>query len=292
MKMAKTMEVENPKAKTAYETITVTQLSPNVGAEIGNIDLTKPLSPTQVKEVRAAITAHGVIFFREQPISFEDHDRFVRYFGEPHEHIGGDYGASKRIPDFPGIREQYFDGNSKRVAGEDWHSDQSYGDKPPTYSILHQKIVPTDGGGDTMFMSCSKAYDELSDTMKDYLRGKTVTHMGGKSFDPEGAGKRPEMVHPAVTLHPESGRKVLFVNPSFTSHINGVPKAESKAVLQYLYEHMRKPHWHMRFHWRDHSIAMWDNRAVQHMAIWDYWPQVRLGYRMFVQNNDAPAMAD
>ena len=278
--------------KMDYQTITVEKCTPNVGAEIGNIDLTKPLTPQQVKEVRAAITAHGVIFFREQPISFEDHDRFVRYFGEPHEHIGGDYTASKRVPNYPGIRQQYFDANSKRVAGEDWHSDQSYGEKPPTYSILHQEIVPTDGGGDTMFMSCSAAYEALSDSMKAYLKGKQVVHQGGKSFDADGAGKRPVVTHPAVTVHPESGRKVLFVNPSFTSHIVGVPKEESRSVLAYLYEHMRKPHWQMRFRWRNHSIAMWDNRAVQHMAIWDYWPQVRSGYRMFLTNEDAPVMAD
>lgn len=287
-----TIAAEKPQAKPAYESITVTKCTPNVGAEISDIDLTKPLNPTQVKELRAAITAHGVIFFHDQPISFEDHDRFVRYFGQPHEHIGGEYTASKPIPNFPGIRAQYFDGNSKRVSGEKWHSDQSYGEFPPTYSILHQEKVPTDGGGDTMFLSCSKAYETLSDSMKDYLRGKTATHKGGVSFDHANAGKRPEVVHPLVTLHPESGRKVLFVNPSFTSHINGVPKAESEHVLKFLYEHMQKPQWHMRFRWRDHSIAMWDNRAVQHMAIWDYWPQVRSGFRMFLENNDAPIMAD
>ena len=264
MKMAKTMEVEKPKAKTAYETITVTQLSPNVGAEIGNIDLTKPLTPIQVKEVRAAITAHGVIFFREQPISFEDHDRFVRYFGEPHEHIGGDYTASKRVPNYPGIRQQYFDGNSKRVAGEDWHSDQSYGDKPPTYSILHQEIVPTDGGGDTMFLSCSKAYEELSDTMKDYLRGKTVTHRGGKSFDAEGAGKRPEVVHPAVTVHPESGRKAIYVNRLMTLRIEDMDPQESEDILQMLFDHIEQPAFVWGQKWKAGDVILWDNRCTVH----------------------------
>jgi taurine dioxygenase len=270
-----------------YETITVTQWSPNVGAEIGNIDLTKPLNATQVKEVRDAITLHGVLFFRNQKIDFADHERFVRYFGQPHEHIGGDGTASTRIPGHPGIRKQYFDAKSKRVAGEDWHSDQSYGDIPPTYSILYQEQIPPNGGGDTMFLSASKAYEELSDGMKAYLKGKTATHMGGKSFvnNPE---DRPEVVHPVVTRHPESGRNVLFVNPSFTSHINGVPPEESKRILQYIYEHMARPHWCMRFRWNNHSIAMWDNRAVQHMAIWDYWPNVRSGYRMFLEGSAPP----
>jgi len=271
-----------------YETITVTQASPNVGAEVGNIDLTKPLNAKQVKDVRDAITAHGVLFFRNQKISFEDHERFVRYFGEPHEHIGGDGTASVRIPGHPGIRKQYFDANSKRVAGEDWHSDQSYGTIPPTYSILYQEQVPPNGGGDTMFMSASKAYEELSPSMKAYLEGKMATHKGGKSFE-KNPEARPAVVHPVVTLHPESKRKVLFVNPSFTSHINDVPPDESRHILQFLYEHMRKPHWCMRFHWNDHAIAMWDNGCTQHMAIWDYWPNVRSGYRMFLKGTEPPA---
>ena len=154
------------------ETITVTPASPHVGAEIGHIDLTRSLEDRQVRELREAITAHGVLFFRDQKIDFESHERFVRYFGEPHEHIGGDYTASKRIPGHPGIRKQYFDADSKRVAGEDWHSDQSYAEIPPTFSFLYQEQVPPNGGGDTMFLSACKAYEELSEGMKAYLDGK------------------------------------------------------------------------------------------------------------------------
>lgn len=271
----------------SYETITVTPTSPHIGAEIGNIDLTRPLNGQQVRELRQAITAHGVLFFRDQPIDFEAHERFVRYFGEPHEHIGGDYTASKRIPNHPGIRKQYFDGNSKRVAGEDWHSDQSYGEIPPTYSILHQEIVPPNGGGDTMFLSACKAYEELSAGMKKYLEGKTVTHSGGKSFD-QIPGERPIAVHPIAPRHPENGRKLLYVNRSFTSHINDVPASESRHILNFLYDHIEQQNWTTRFRWYNHSIAMWDNRCVQHKAIWDYWPNVRSGYRMFLKGTERP----
>lgn len=270
-----------------YETITVTQCTPNVGAEIGKVDLTKPLQGQQVREIRKAITEHGVLFFRDQKISFEDHERFVRYFGEPHEHVGGDYTASKRIPNHPGIRKQYFDANSKRVAGEDWHSDQSYAEVPPTYSILYQEKVPPNGGGDTMFLSAYKPYEELSPGMKAYLEGKTATHSGGKSFDHDPKA-RPAVSHPIVCRHPESGRKLLFVNPNFTTKINDVPKEESDAILQFLYAHITRPHWSMRFRWYDHSIAMWDNRCTQHCAIWDYWPNVRSGYRMFLKGTEKP----
>src|SRR6516162_6134831 len=207
--------------------ITVTPCTPHIGAEIGNIDLTRALSNRQVEEVHDAIIAHGVIFFRNQKIDFESQERLVRYFGEPHVHVGGKGTASTIVPGHPAIRKQYFDANSKRVAGEDWHSDQSYAEIPPTYSILYQEQVPPNGGGDTMFSSACKAYEELSPGMKTYLEGKTATHVGGKSFD-KIPDARPAVVHPIVVRHPESGRQLLFVNPNFTSHINDIPAAESR----------------------------------------------------------------
>ena len=166
-----------------YDTITVTPCTPHIGAEIGNIDLTRPLSNRQVEEVHDAIIAHGVIFFRDQKIDFESHERLVRYFGEPHVHVGGKGTASKTIPGYPAIRKQYFDANSKRVSGEEWHSDQSCAEIPPMYSVLYQEIIPPNGGGDTMFASAYKAYEELSPSMKAYLEGKTATHDGARGFD-------------------------------------------------------------------------------------------------------------
>ena len=273
-----------------YDTITVTPSTPHIGAEIGNIDLTRPLSNRQVQEVHDAIIAHGVIFFRDQKIDFDSHERLVRYFGEPHVHVGGKGTASRSIPGHPAIRHQYFDANSKRVSGEEWHSDQSCAETPPMYSVLYQEIIPPNGGGDTMFCSAAKAYDELSDGMKTYLEGKTATHDGSRVFD-KNADVYPVAVHPVVVRPPESGRKVLFVNREFTSHINEVPAAESRGVLEFLYDHIARPHWSMRFHWTNHSIAFWDNRCTQHYAIWDYWPNVRSGYRMFVKGTARPLAA-
>ena len=271
-----------------YDTITVTPCSPHIGAEIGNIDLTRPLSNRQVDEVHDAIIAHGVIFFRNQKIDFESHERLVRYFGEPHIHVGGKGTASKTVPGHPAIRKQYFDASSKRVSGEEWHSDQTCAEIPPMYSVLYQEIIPPDGGGDTMFASAYKAYEELSPSMKAYLEGKTATHDGSRGFD-KNADVYPVAVHPIVIRHPESGRKALFVNREFTSHINEVPAAESRGVLEFLYDLIARPHWNMRFRWTPHSIAFWDNRCTQHYAIWDYWPNVRSGYRMFVKGAERPS---
>lgn len=272
----------------SYDTITVTPCSPHIGAEIGNVDLTGPLTNRQVEEVHDAIIAHGVIFFRNQNIDFESHERLVRYFGEPHIHVGGKGTASKSVPGHPAIRKQYFDASSKRVSGEEWHSDQSCAEIPPMYSVLYQEIIPPNGGGDTLFASAYKAYEELSPSMKTYLEGKTATHDGARGFD-KNADVYPVAAHPVVVRHPESGRKLLFVNREFTSHINEVPPAESRGVLEFLYDHIARPHWSMRFRWTDHSIAFWDNRCTQHFAIWDYWPNVRSGYRMFVKGTERPA---
>jgi taurine dioxygenase len=271
-----------------HDAIIVTRCTPHIGAEIGNIDLTRPLSNRQVEEVHDAIIAHGVIFFREQKIDFESHERLVRYFGEPHVHVGGKGTASSTIPGHPAIRKQYFDANSKRVSGEEWHSDQSCAEIPPMYSVLYQEIIPPNGGGDTMFASAYKAYEELSPSMKAYLEGKTATHDGARGFDKK-ADTYPVSVHPVVIRHPESGRKALFVNREFTSHINEVSADESRGVLEFLYDHIARPHWCMRFRWTPHSIAFWDNRCTQHYAIWDYWPNVRCGYRMFVKGTERPA---
>ena len=283
---SETISAEAP----AYETITVTPSTPHIGAEIGNIDLTRPLTNREVKEVHDAIIAHGVIFFRDQQIDFADHERFIRYFGEPHVHVGGAGTASQVVPGHPAVRLQHFDRNSKRISGDEWHTDQSCAEMPPTYSVLYQKIVPPNGGGDTLFLSAYKAYEELSPSMQAYLADKTATHDGALIFE-RGKDTYPVAVHPVVVRHPESGRKLLFVNRGFTSAINEVPPGESRGVLDFLFDHLERPHWTMRFRWTPHSIAMWDNRCTQHYAIWDYWPNERLGYRMFTKGTQRPIAA-
>jgi taurine dioxygenase len=271
--------------------ITVTQISPHVGAEIGNVDLTGVLTSQQVDGIHEAIIAHGVVFFRNQNISPADHERFIRYFGEPHVHVGGKNTASQAVPGHPALNKQAFDKNSPRVSGETWHSDQSCAAVPPMYSVLYQEVIPPHGGGDTMFLSAAKAYEELSPGMKVYLEGKTATHTASNAFDKKNNDPDLTVTHPMVVRHPENGRAVLFVNPNFTSHINDVPADESRHLLEFLYQHMQRPHWTLRFHWTPHSIAMWDNRAVQHQAIWDYWPNERVGYRMFVGGIERPVAA-
>jgi taurine dioxygenase len=272
-------------------TITVKPLSPHIGAEIGGIDLTKPLAPEEVKAVTDALARHGVVFFHGQPIDLEMHRRFARYFGELHIHVGGEGTASKPDAKYPEARRQHFDASSKRVSGEVWHTDQSCAEIPPMASILHQSIVPPEGGGDTLFASMYAAYDELSPRMKRLLAGLTATHDGAKLFDKGTKTVYPVSSHPVVAVHPWTGKKLLYVNRGQTTQINELPREESDAILNFLFDHIECPEWQMRFRWREHSIAFWDNRCTQHRAIWDYWPNVRSGYRIQIKGTQSPVPA-
>jgi taurine dioxygenase len=271
----------------SYERITVKPVTARIGAEIEGVDLTRPLDDATLAEIRAALLEHCVIFFRDQELDHDSHKAFGRRFGELHIHpaIPG--------PDVhPEILPIHADENSTYIAGERWHSDVSCDAEPPLGSILYLHTVPQ-FGGDTLFSNMYAAYDALSDRMKAYLEGLTARHDGepqyrGRYKDKgvDDAGKvYPFADHPVVRTHPETGRKCLFVNPIFTTRINGLPRIESDAILRMLFEHTQREDWQVRFRWQPNSVAFWDNRAVQHLAIWDYYPNVRSGYRVTIKGD-------
>jgi taurine dioxygenase len=265
-----------------YDAISVTPASPHIGAEIGGIDLTRPLSEAQIAQLRAAFTQYQVLFFRDQQISHDDQIRLAQHFGPLGKHVGGT--TISKPTDNPLVRKFHYDENSKVISGENFHSDQSCAPMPPLGSMLYNHTVPPNGGGDTQFASMYAAYDALSPRMKTYLEGLTATHDGTRVFGPG----TPSAVHPVVTRHPESGRKALYVNTDFTAYINDLPQLEADRLLRFLVDHCVNPQWIVRFRWRPHSIAFWDNRCVQHQAIWDYWPNVRSGYRVQIEGTAAP----
>jgi taurine dioxygenase len=279
--IAKIASVPKP---ASYETITATPASPHIGAEIGAIDLTNPLSNKQVEELHDAFARYQVIFFRDQKISFEHQTRVAGYFGPLGKHVGGS--TISKTTENPHVRKFHYDETSRQISGENFHSDQSCAAIPPLGTMLYNHTVPPDGGGDTMFASMYAAYEALSDRMKKYLDGLTATHDGTRVFGPG----TPVSVHPVITRHPVTGRKVIYVNQDFTSHINELPRLEGERVLQLLIDHCNKPEWTCRFRWTAHSIAFWDNRCTHHKAVWDYWPNVRSGYRAQVEGT-APPMA-
>jgi taurine dioxygenase len=270
-----------------YETIEVAPLTSNIGAEISGVNLAEPLGNQAFAEIHDALMAYQVIFFRDQVMTWDEHKAFGRRFGELHVH------PTAPSPDgHPEILTIRGDAESKRVAGQRWHSDVSCDEAPPMGSILHLHEVPA-SGGDTMFASMYAAYDALSDDMKSFLGGLRAwhesEHVHGKRYGHKGGARDgaanpfPKALHPIVCTHPVTGRKGLFVNVNFTTRIEGLTEAESDAVLGFLYRHVETPEFHCRFQWRANSVAFWDNRCTLHRSVWDYFPQTRHGYRVTVQ---------
>jgi len=267
----------------SYETIDVRTVTPTIGAEIHGVDLAGQLSNQQFEEIHQALLNHQVIFFRDQKLTVEQHKAFGQRFGKLHIHPN----APRPIDGHPEILVVKADENSKRVAGEVWHSDVSCDEEPPMGSILYVTQVPENGGGDTSFANMYAAYEALSPTMQGFLQGLTAVHTSLKSAnhqyrDKEDYMRFPENEHPIVRTHPETGRKGLFVNRGFTTRIPQLSTKESAALLETLFSHAEESRFHCRFKWRPNSIAFWDNRATMHQAMWDYYPQKRYGHRVTI----------
>ena len=271
----------------AIQTVSTLPLTPAIGAEVAGIDLRDPITPAVFEAVHSALLAHQVIFFRDQDISVEKQ-----------KELGGMFGQLVAHPNDPGLEGHpevmviHADEASKRVAGESWHSDVSCETEPPMGTMLRIFALP-ESGGDTVFASMYAAYEALSAPMREFLSGLTAVHDGAPYYHSvnerigrdDGGRAYPRAEHPVIRTHPETGRKALFVNEMFTTRIVGLPKPESEAILRFLFSHVQRPEFQCRFRWQKNSIAFWDNRCVQHQAIWDYWPQTRTGYRVTIKGD-------
>ena len=258
-----------------------------LGAEIHGVDLARPLSQAETDEIRGALNEYGVIFFRDQKITPEEHIAFAGRFAPINVNR-----FFKAMPGHPEIAEVRKEPDQKRNIGGGWHTDHSYDQIPALGSILLAREVPP-RGGDTMFASMSLAYEALSDGLKQTLAGLRAVHSSRHVFGAEAVYAKDtvgrignaelatqDAVHPVVIRHPETGRKTLYVNPGFTTHFEGWTAQESKPLLDYLYAHASRPEFQTRFQWREGSIAFWDNRATWHFAINDYQGERRLMHRI------------
>jgi taurine dioxygenase len=268
-----------------YDAITVQKLTPVIGAEIGGVDLSRPLGNRAMEEIHRALAENLVIFFRDQHMSPDQHLGFGRLFGDLHIHP-----AAPSARGLPELMIIHADKDSPRANGEGWHSDVSCDAEPPMGSILYIKTCPP-LGGDTLFASMYAAYEALSDRMKQYLSGLTAIHDGEgyrgqyANYGVKDKESYPRAEHPIIRTHPVTGKKALYVNRGFTRRIVGIPVDESDGILRYLYELAENPLFQCRFRWRQNSVAFWDNRCVQHRAMWDYWPETRSGYRVTVKGD-------
>jgi taurine dioxygenase len=259
---------------------TIKPIAAALGAELHGVDLCADLSSAVYQEIRRLLVKHQVIFFRDQNISPVQHKALAESFGPLQTHPAYD-----TIAGFPEITvlESTAEKPSKIEA---WHSDMTFRQHPPLGSVLRSKICPP-AGGDTLWASMTAAYDDLSKPMQDFLGSLTAEHdfsFGFKESLAEPGGRErlaqavidnPPVKHPVIQLHPESGKKVVFVNPLFTTKIIELGADESQALLRFLFKHVTMPAYVCRFQWQPDSIAIWDNRSTQHKPINDYFPAHR-----------------
>lgn len=267
----------------AFTYFEVKPLSPQIGAELSGIKLAGDLPDEAIAEIRRALLDHKVVFFRDQnELSAQEHIAFARRFGELEIHPA----TPKGQPD-PEILRITHDENSKGRENA-WHSDVTWRPEPSLGSILRAIEVPP-VGGDTLFSCMYAAYDALSLEMKAFASGLTAVHditrvFAGrlnKSVD-ELRAQYPLQEHPVVRTHPETGRRSLYVNTAFTDHIVGLSKKESDWLLEHLYSFAAVPEHQCRIRWEAGSVAFWDNRACQHYAASDYFPQKRVMERVTI----------
>lgn len=279
--------------ETRWKTISATPVSAALGAEIGGVDIAGGVSDEQFIEIREAYSEYGVIFFRDQDLTPEQHIAFAERWGDIS--INRFFNAVDGYPQIAEVRKEAEDTDN---IGSHWHTDQSYDQIPAMGSVLYARDVPR-SGGDTLFASMYAAHDALSEGLKTTLSELHALHSSRHVFGEDGythsstgdlsgrmgntAAATQDAIHPVIILHPLSGRPALYVNGNFTVKIEGWSVEESQPLLDYLYVHACREEFTCRFGWRKGSIAIWDNRATHHRALNDYHGERRLMHRITIE---------
>ncbi len=265
-------------SKTAMDAgpIEVRPLTLHIGAEIDGVDLTRPLSPKTVGDIRAALLKWKVVFFRAQSLDHDQHLAFARRFGD----LTVGHAVFGHVEGYPEIYSVAKHRKSNRYAGPSmvrpwtgWHSDITAAINPPAASILRAVTVPPQGG-DTQWTNLVAAYDGLSETLRGFLDSLRALHRFAAPPGAKSTGEYDELVtnrgkvseHPLVRVHPETGERALYVSPSFLKSIVGLSPRESQHLLELLWEHAVRPDYTVRFRWEPGDIAFWDNRSTCHLG--------------------------
>jgi taurine dioxygenase len=271
------------------ERVTFTALGPYIGAQVSEVDLSRPLSDAQFEQLYHGLLRHQVLFLRNQAITPEQQRALAVRFGDLHIH--------PVYPHAAGVEEIIvLDAHQDNPPDNDsWHTDVTFIETPPAIAILAAKLLP-ESGGDTLWASGIAAYEALSEPFKTLLAGLQAEHDFKKAFQEfkyrktaeehqrwqQAVAKHPPVLHPVIRTHPVSGRKALFVNEGFTTRLVGVSEKESAALLGFLFAHSTKPEFQVRWRWQEHDVAIWDNRVTQHYANADYYPARRVMHRATV----------
>ncbi len=279
--------------------IRVTPLSGHTGADISGVDLSRPLADADFARIRRALLDHVVIVISGPAPEFQALLEFGRRFGRLVPHVLTQY-HHPETPEVSVISNVVDSGKGRTTgmpAGAFWHSDLSYDVRPSDATLLYSVEVP-ETGGDTLFANMYRAYETLPKPMKRRIEGLSAVHRYGwnggdavVALTEEQSAAHPDVVHPVVRVHPETGRKALFVNPGFTMKIAGVDEDEGRALLEELFDHARRPEFQYRHAWRAGQIVACDNRAAMHCATGGYGAARRTLWRMIVGGTEAGRVA-
>ena len=266
--------------------ISVESLTPAIGVRVEGMVLSESLDDPDVSEIRRLFLKHRVIFFEGQNLSPQQHRDFAARFGAFQIHPF--YQAHPEYPELVVLDT----GEHNPTDNDHWHTDMTYSAEPPMAGILYSRLIPPQGG-DTLWADMHAAYLALSSSLRGLLDPLDAVHDLARAFPPQhravqesGADKyaekmkaNPPVLHPVVRTHPETGEDCLFVNEGFTTAIQGLAKKESDDLLAFLFAHVNRPEFAMRWRWKPNTLAMWDNRCTQHYAVNDYLPHRRIMHR-------------
>lgn len=264
----------------------VIPLSPVLGAEIHEVDLRAEIDADLFDAIHRTFLDNGVIVFRDQaPLPTAAQVAFARRFGPLHTHPAAPAGEADGA-----IFVIHAHRDSPVANGNGWHTDVSCDAEPPMATVLQIQQLPEGGGGDTMFANMEAAYASLPAKWRTRLATMTARHESEHIYRGRYADRGvddsdtvyPVAEHPVVRTHPETGRPSLYVNRSFTTALVDVTPDESDRLLRWLFDHVERPEFQIRLRWELNDVALWDNRCLQHFAIWDYWPNERKGHRVSI----------
>jgi taurine dioxygenase len=261
-----------------------------IGAEVSGIDLTKPISTERYQAIRDALVEYQVLFLRDQVIGPEHQKALADCFGPLQTHP-----AYSTVEGFPEITVLESTAETPTKI-EQWHTDMTFRPHPPMGTMLRSTIIPP-AGGDTLYASMTAAFDALSPAMQEFLSSLTAVHdfahgfkeslaePGGRERLAQALADNPPIEHPVIRTHPESGRRLIFVNELFSTHIVGMTNQESECLLSFIFNHIKAPEFGCRFQWSINAIAFWDNRSTQHKPVNDYFPAHRRMERITIDGD-------
>lgn len=263
-----------------------TPLSPAIGAIVSGVNLAQSLTAETESRLRELLLRHQVLFFRNQSITPRQQRDFAQRFGPLHQHPI--YPTVADVPEIIVLDTEQNDLKDNAL----WHTDVTFSQTPPLGAVLAARHLPP-SGGDTLWASATAAYNALSDGMKLRLEHLTALHDFTHSFPLSRFGRteaekqkwlltreqQPPVEHPVIRIHPETNKRAIFVNEGFTTEVCGLEIEESAALLRFLFQHLSKPEFSVRWTWREGDVAFWDNRATQHYAVDDYRPHRRIMHR-------------